>query len=178
MKYPIWDVDGIREATAEEVAAIEESAARYEAEERHRPLSEAEVVSLLLRQKVNELEVDDQVAVRMTEFYPAWRDNIGKAVDAGWKFQYGGKLYKVLQAHTLAESWVPGEGTESLYSRIDAVHTGDKYDPIPYDGNMELEEGKYYSQNGVTYRCIRATGQPVYHALADLVGLYVEVVTT
>ena len=40
---------------------------------------------------------------------------------------------------------------------------------------MELVEGLYYSQNGVTYLCIRSTGVPVYNNLADLVHLYVEV---
>lgn len=29
---------------------------------------------------------------------------------------------------------------------------------------------------GVLYHCTTGTGQPVYHALEDLVGLYVEVV--
>ena len=41
---------------------------------------------------------------------------------------------------------------------------------------MELEAGLYYTQDGVTYRCTTGTGQPVYHALAELVGIYVEVV--
>ena len=53
---------------------------------------------------------------------------------------------------------------------------GDKYDPIPYSGNMELGAGKYYTQDGVLYKCTTGTGQPVYHALAELVGIYVEVV--
>ena len=43
---------------------------------------------------------------------------------------------------------------------------------------MVLESGKYYSQDGVTYHCTRDTGNPVYHALSELVGLYVEVVST
>ena len=67
----------------------------------------------------------------------------------------------------------PEQGTESLYTRIDETHDGTKYDPIPYDGNMVLEQGKYYTQNGVTYLCTRDTGTAVHHALADLVGLYV-----
>ena len=46
--------------------------------------------------------------------------------------------------------------------------------PIAYDGNMILENGKYYIQDGVTYKCNRDTGIAVYHALKDLVGLYVE----
>ena len=41
---------------------------------------------------------------------------------------------------------------------------------------MALEQGKYYIQDGVVYRCIRDTGNPVHHALADLVGVYVEIV--
>ena len=35
--------------------------------------------------------------------------------------------------------------------------------------------GKHYTQGGVTYLCNRSTGQPVYNALSELVGLYVEV---
>ena len=62
----------------------------------------------------------------------------------------------------------------SLFERIDETHDGSKYDPIPYEGNMALESGKYYMQDGVTYLCSRDTGNPVYHALSELVGLYVE----
>ena len=64
----------------------------------------------------------------------------------------------------------------SLWEYINETHDGSKYDPIPYDGNMELSEGLHYMQDGVLYRCTRSTGQPVYHALEELVGLYVEVV--
>jgi hypothetical protein len=39
---------------------------------------------------------------------------------------------------------------------------------------MTLEAGKYYLQDGVIYLCIRDTENPVYNALAELVGLYVE----
>ena len=38
-----------------------------------------------------------------------------------------------------------------------------------------LESGKYYLQDYVIYRCTRDTINPVYNALADLVGIYVEV---
>ena len=39
---------------------------------------------------------------------------------------------------------------------------------------MALVSGLYYTQDGVWYRCIRDTGNPVYHRLEELVGLYVE----
>lgn len=48
-------------------------------------------------------------------------------------------------------------------------------DPIPYSGNMNLTAGLYYIQDDVIYLCNRNTGQPVYNALSELVGLYVEV---
>ena len=68
-------------------------------------------------------------------------------------------------------------GTESLWDRSDETHDGTKYAPIPYSGSMALENGKYYTQDGVTYLCNRDTGSPVYHPLSELVGLYVEAVS-
>lgn len=80
--------------------------------------------------------------------------------------------------NTSQDSWAPGmTGTESLWERIDETHDGTKYDPIPYSGSMALENGKYYTQDGVTYLCNRNTGSPVYHPLSALMGLYVEAVS-
>lgn len=42
--------------------------------------------------------------------------------------------------------------------------------------NKCYQAGKYYSQSGKTYLCNRDTGNPVYHPLSALVGLYVTVV--
>ena len=48
--------------------------------------------------------------------------------------------------------------------------------PIQYiTGETPLVEGKYYSQNGVTYLCNRSE-TVVYHDLSALVGLYVTAV--
>ena len=164
------------ELTAEEIAAIEAEAAKFEAYERTRPLTAEEVNSMLIRQQINSLAVDDNTALRMREFYPDWEDMIGQTVEkAGFRFKHSGNLYKTIPAnHTFQEDWVPGVGTESLYTRIDETHKGTLTDPIPYSGNMALEAGKYYSQNGAVYLCTRDTVNPVYSALADLVGLYVE----
>jgi hypothetical protein len=160
--------------TESEIAELEEAKLRYEAAEKHRFLTVGEVGAMLIKQQINTLAVDDQTALRMIAFYPAWES--GKAYAAGDKLVSGGKLYKVLQAHTSQSTWVPGAaGTESLYTRIDEEHDGTKYDPIPYNGNMALENGKYYTQGDVLYKCTRDTGNPVYNTLAELVGLYVEV---
>lgn len=166
----------ITEMTAEEIAAMQDAAARAESEEKHRPLSLGEVQEMMVRAQINTLAVDDATALRMVAYYPAW--TAGTAYAAGDRVVYNGDLYKVLQAHTSQGTWIPGAGTESLYTRIDEQHDGTKYDPIPYSGNMALEAGKYYSQSGKTYLCNRDTGNPVYNALAELVGLYVTEVTT
>lgn len=160
-----------RDMTAEEIAAMEDAAAHAAAEEKHRPLFLAEVQEMMVRAQINTLAVDDATALRMVAYYPDW--TAGTAYAVGDRLVYNGDLYKVLQAHTAQETWLPGTGTESIYTRIDEQHDGTKYDPIPYNGNMALVSGKYYSQSGVVYLCNRDTGNPVYHALAELVGLYV-----
>ena len=63
----------------------------------------------------------------------------------------------------------------ALYTVIDVAHSGTQDDPIPYNGNMALQSGKYYIENNILYLCNRDTATPVYNALAELVGLYVEV---
>ena len=171
----IFENGFIRDMTPEEIAALQEARARARAEEKHRPLSPGEVQELLVRQQINTLAVDDATAYRMREFYPEWAE--GQSYTVGYKLLYGGSLYKVIQAHTSQAGWKPGVGTESLFTRIDETHDGTKYDPIPYNGNMELFAGKYYTQSGQTYHCTRDTGTAVYHPLAELVGIYVEIVT-
>ena len=161
--------------TAEEIAAMEAEAARYEAAERTRPLTAEEVTAMLIRQQINTLSVDDNTALRMKDFYPAFESVIGQTVKQGFKLTHGGKLWKTEQPEmTIQEHYAPGTGTESLYSEICESHAGTLEDPIPYNGNMALESGKYYSQNSKIYRCTRDTVNPVYNALSELVGLYVE----
>lgn len=163
------------EMTAEEIAAMEAEAARYEAAERTRPLTAEEVTAMLIKQQINILNVDDNTALRMKDFYPAFESVIGQTVRQGFKFTHGGKLWRTEQPEmTIQEHYAPGMGTESLYSEVCETHAGTLEDPIPYNGNMALESGKYYSQNSKIYRCTRDTVNPVYNALSELVGLYVE----
>ena len=159
-----------------EINEMQEELNKLEYEEKKRSMTESEVARLLITSQINSLDVDDQTAYRMKDFYPKWKDVIGKTVDTGYKFTYEGLLYKTIPtSHTFSEQWVPGNGTESIYIRIDETHDGSKYDPIPYDGNMALENGKYYTQSDVLYKCTRDTVNAVYNNLSDLVGIYVEI---
>lgn len=161
------------EMTEAEIAEEKQKIQLAKAEEKSRPLTAEEVTAMLIRQQINGLTVDDNTALRMTEFYPEWAAGVDYAT--GYKVQHGGRLCRCLQTHTSQVGWEP-ENASSLWAYIDETHDGTKYDPIPYNGNMALENGKYYTQDGVLYKCTRDTGNPVYHALSALVGTYVEVV--
>ena len=138
--------------------------------------SEIQQAAVLVAQ-MQAQSLEDAQALTVKAIYPQWAEVIGQTVKQGFKFLYGDALYKVIQPDglTIQEQYIPGEGTESLYAVIDETHAGTKEDPIPYAGNMALENGKYYSQDGVIYLCNRDTEIPVYQALKDLVDLYVTV---
>lgn len=160
-----------RDMTDEEIAAAQEAQAEHELNERTRPLTAEEVTAILITQQINTLNVDDNTALRMTTFYPEWAENTEYTTD--YKVQRSGRLWRCLQAHTSQAGWEP-ENAASLWTEICESHAGTLEDPIPYNGNMALESGKYYSQDGKVYRGTRDTGNPVYNALSELVGLYVE----
>jgi hypothetical protein len=161
----------IVEMTAEEVSAMKAEAVRWQMEENKRPLTAEEVTALLIRQSVNTLEVDDNTALRMLDYYPAWEADTAYTV--GYKVQYDGRLWRCVQAHASQIGWEP-EFVPAMWESINETHSGTEDDPIPYEGNMALTKGLHYVQDYVVYRCTRDTGVPIYHALADLTGVYVE----
>lgn len=131
---------------------------------------------MLAAAKIAVMSFTDEQALECVALYPEWKSFIGGSLQAGDRVQYEGRLYKVRQeVATVLENQPPSISTAALYEEICEDKAGTEDDPIPYNNNMELFEGKYYSQGGVVYRCTRSTGQPVYHDLSALVGLYVEV---
>lgn len=122
--------------------------------------------------------------IKHQSFAPKWGIDVkeGDSVKKGDKFTYEGKLWAVLQDHTILAHYYPSINTASLYVEVTPEYTesgeelGTLENPIEYNGNMVLEEGKCYSQDGITYLCNRDSGNAVYHPLSQLVGLYVEAV--
>lgn len=133
---------------------------------------------VLLMQQAENLE--DEQAINVPALFPTWESLIGQQVEVGKRLFYNSKLWKVIQAHTVQADWtpdvVPALYTEVVYTQPGEPELGTLDNPIPYGGNMELEEGKYYIQDGVVYRCTRSSGTPLYHPLSQLIGLYVELV--
>lgn len=177
----IFDGQTYRDMTPEEIAELEKQSRLAAIEESCRPLTSEEVSRMLITQQINTLAVDDNTALRMKAFYPTWESMIGKTLTAeqtDFKVTHGDKLWKVIPpGYTFQKQWEPGAvGTESIFTEVCETHAGTLDDPIPYDGNMILYQGKYYIQNLTIYQCDRDTVNPVYNALSELVGIYVTAV--
>lgn len=129
----------------------------------------------LMKMKINDMELTDEQAITVQSLYPEWQEFINKTLPKGYRVQYGGKLWNVRQeVSTVLENQPPSIDTAALYEEVNKTNAGTMEDPIPYNNNMELFEGKYYSQDGKVYLCTRSTGQAVYNPLSALVGTYVE----
>ena len=138
-------------------------------------MKHADLVAFL---KAARLTADDQTALTGIELYPAWM--VGIAVAKDGRYQYNGKLYKCVQAHTTQADWTP-DITPALWTVIDVTHAGTIDDPIPAVAGMEYVYGKYYIEGETVYICKRIGeaegGTIVLQFLpSQLVGQYFEVV--
>ena len=160
------------------IEEAEEIMRRREAEGQITTIEELDNVAIAaeaIPEIINTFDLSDEEALKRKDLYPEWQSFIGKPLNTGFKVQYGDNLYKVRQPiTTVLENQYPSENTAALYEEINETASGTIDDPIPYNGNMELFEGLYYSQNKVVYKCIRSTGTVVYHDLGALVGIYVQ----
>lgn len=131
----------------------------------------------LFATSINKMELTDEQSLQFKDLYPEWKTFINQKLEVGFKVLYGDKLYKVRQTiGQVLENQPPSIETAALYEEINEKNQGTIEDPIPYNNNMELFNGMYYSQNGVVYKCTRNTEQPVYQDLSGLVGIYVETI--
>ena len=129
--------------------------------------------------------LSDADGLKAKALYPRWEALVKKGSvtsEAGYRFTYGGNLYKCVNPDpTFQSDWIPGNGTASLYVRIDETHAGTLADPIPAARSMEYVYGLYYAdqEDGKTYLCTR-TGETdggtitLHYLPHELVGLYFE----
>lgn len=160
----------MRTMTDEEVQEFERQNQLFMGLNSKNPLSEQEVTRLIIENQINNLTVDNNTALRMKAYYPEWKE--GVYYSTGYKVRYKETLWEVVQEHTSQVTWEPANAV-SLWKQINESSTGELTDPISYNGNMVLENGKYYIQNDAIYMCNRNTEIPVYNALSELEGLYV-----
>lgn len=131
---------------------------------------------IVLEQYNQRTDIPNQEALdRMVVIYD-WSKYIGKVLKQGQVCVYEDNVWRSRQEHTVLAVYPPSKDTASLYEVIEIIHTGEKDDPIPYTPPMEIEAGKYYTEDEVLYLCTRDSGVALTHALRDLVGIYVDIV--
>lgn len=117
--------------------------------------------------------LSDTDALQAVEFFDEWATDT--AYKMGDRKRYESKLYKCRQAHTSQAQYTP-DIVPALWEVVAPEGKGDTPDnPIVYDQSMAIEKDKYYIENDVIYLCIRDSGVPLYSALANFIGNYVEV---
>ena len=59
----------------------------------------------------------DEEALEVAALYPTWASQLGKEVPAGRRLWYDGRLWRVLQSHTVQDDWRPDTAV-SLYTEV------------------------------------------------------------
>ena len=81
----------VRDMTPEEIAEMQKQSAIAEAQEKTRPLTEAEVSRMMIEQNINMVITDDATASRAVEFHPVLKQN-GSLIPAGTRINWNGQL--------------------------------------------------------------------------------------
>lgn len=67
-----------------------------------------EVMEAVKRMLANSTEsLSDEDALNVAALFPTWVSKIGQAVNVGERYWYDGRLWKVIQQHTVQEDWTP-----------------------------------------------------------------------
>ena len=74
-----------------------------------------QAVKTMLATSVENLS--DEEALQVAALYPTWTSKIGEQVNVGERYWYDGKLYKVVQQHTVQSDWTP-DVSASLFTEV------------------------------------------------------------
>lgn len=105
-----------------------------------------QAVKKMLAQSTESLSDEDALAV--AALYPTWISKVGEQVSVGERYWYNGKLYKVVQAHTVQENWTP-DVSASLFTEVTIDEWTEFVQPISAEtaymtGDKVTFEGKHY----------------------------------
>ncbi|MBO5741682.1 MAG: hypothetical protein J6R54_06895 [Bacteroidaceae bacterium] len=123
--------------------------------------------------RINDVPMTVEESLELVAYFPKWEE--GKEMPIGYKVSYDGSLFEVIQEHTSQVDWKPREA-KSLFKVVQVESEGSEDDIIQWEQGMVLEEGKFYIDNGVKYKCVRDSGNALWYSLDVLVGNYVEIV--
>jgi len=121
-------------------------------------------------------ELTDDEAKKVPALFPLWETE--KAYAVGDRVWYQASLYKCVQAHTSQSTWNPKD-TPALWANVSEESQeadGSREHPFEWQSGMTSYNGKYYTENGILYLCIRDSGNPLYFPIASLIGTYFQIV--
>ena len=124
-------------------------------------------------ERINGVPMTIEQSLELSSYFPKWEEN--QPMPVGYKVSYEGVLYEVVQEHTSQSDWIPRNAV-SLFKVVQVESEGTEEDAIQWMQGMVLEEGRFYMDGDVKYKCIRNSGNPLYYSLDVLVGNYVEIV--
>ena len=87
--------------------------------------------------------LSDEDAVSVAALFPTWSSRVGDEIAVGERVWYNGKLYKVIQAHTVQSEWTP-DAAQSLFTEISVAEWPDFVQPTG-------SEDAYMTGDRVTY---------------------------
>lgn len=94
--------------------------------------------------------LSDEDAVSVAALFPTWSSRVGDEIAVGERVWYNGKLYKVIQAHTVQSEWTP-DAAQSLFTEISVAEWPDFVQPTgSEDAYMTGDRVTY---NGERYIC-------------------------
>ena len=94
----------------------------------------------------------DEQAVLVKDIYETWRPDT--ASKTGQYLVYNGVLYKVNQNHTSQSDWLPGSGTDSLYTAVKLNTEGYPVWSMPSGAHDAYNIGDIVEYNGVLYKSL------------------------
>lgn len=107
-----------------------------------------EAVKTMLATSVENLS--DEEALQVAALYPTWTSKKGREVHTGERLWYGGKLYKVVQPHTVQSDWTP-DVSASLFTEVSIEEWPEIVIPIP--STNPYMSGDKVTYNGSHYIC-------------------------
>ena len=114
-----------------------------------------EIFRAIVRMAVQQARAitDDAKALEVQALYKDWTKQIDRDLTVGEYINYEGVLYKVLQAHTVQETWTPVDAP-SLFAKVLIDPTGETIlDWEQPDSTNPYMKGDKVIHNGKTYVC-------------------------
>lgn len=122
--------------------------------------------------------LSDDEAKKVPALFHLWTDHKqGDSIASGVREWYKGSLYKCITPHNWQSDWAPDVAT-SLWANVSEESQeadGSREHPFVWESGMISYNGKYYTENGILYLCIRDSGNPLYFPISSLIGTYFQI---